>query len=75
MMEIPGSPELWSEWMRTCKDGVDRYREQHERAGLGPDEIYHGFWQAHEGSAAKDPKAAAVVLTCLMHIAAGYTEN
>lgn len=75
MIEIPGTPELWSQWLRTCQDGVDRYREQHSAAGLELDDIYHGFWRAHEETAAKDPKAAAVLLTCLMHIAAGYTES
>lgn len=74
MSDIPGTPDHWSHWMQLCRDSVAAYREMHGLAKPERDDIYQGYWDAHVGMAASDAKAAAIVITCLMHLAAGYTE-
>ena len=74
MTDIPGSPELWEKWLRMCREVVEQYREEHDKTH-GPDDIYQGYWRVHVRMATRDPAAAAVLITCLMHIAAGYTES
>lgn len=74
MNNIPGTPDQWSKWMQLCRDSVAAYREMHRLAELERDDIYQGYWDVHVEMAASDPKTAAIVITCLMHLAAEYTE-
>jgi len=71
---IPGNDEFWAIWLKLCEVSVDNYRKNHSEDGLELDDLWQGGWDAHVALAA-DPQAAAVAITCLLHIAAGYTKH
>ena len=72
MSGIPGDDEFWAVWMKLCETSVENYCKHHSQEGLELDDLWHGGWDAHV-ALANDPQAAAVAITCLLHIAAGYT--